>query len=409
VDRARESVETLAIVLAQETGKPIADARGEVDGALGLLDYYATIAGGSLDPQANEAGTLLRRPYGVAAVIVPWNYPIVVGLRSIVPALLAGNTVIWKPSEKTPLASVHLVQALLGDSGESRSPLAGVLNIVTGDASTGRLLVEDPRVRLVVHTGSTAAGRAIATVAGAQLKTAVLELGGKDAVIVDSDVDPREAAQHVAQGCFENAGQICTSIERVLVSRTIAEQFVTELTLAARDWNTDPERMGPLIDAGQRDHVSRQVSDAETAGATALVGGHVPDGPGFHYPATVVVDVDQTLSLFRDETFGPVAPVVVFDDFDEAIELVNDSHYGLACTVLTADPARRAAAMGRLDVGIAWLNQWHGSVAGGRFEAAKDSGLGSMGPGASLLEAVTRPQQLVGVLPDQLDGEPIRD
>jgi succinate-semialdehyde dehydrogenase/glutarate-semialdehyde dehydrogenase len=284
-----------------------------------------------------------------------------------------------------------------------------VLGVVQGGGATGQQLVADRRVQLVCHVGSVATGRTIAEVCASQLKKAVLELGGKDPLIVDADVDPAWAAEQAALGAFANAGQICTSVERIYVHEAVAEPFVDALVQRASalrmgDGRDPDTQLGPLVDDRLRQVVHAHVADALERGAQRRCGGRLPESPGSFYPATVLTGCTHDMVVMRDETFGPVAPVMEVCSFDEAMQLANDTTYGLAATVLTnrADHARRASR--ELAVGTVKINAVFGGAPGGAAHPHGSSGLG-YGYGPELLDEVTR-TRVVHHLALAPDGSP---
>jgi acyl-CoA reductase-like NAD-dependent aldehyde dehydrogenase len=393
--RLRDHADELAEIQTRENGKPLADSRGGVDAGIATIEQYAELGplhrGRSLVGSWGASDMMVHEPRGIAAVIVPWNDPIAIACGAIAACLVTGNTVVFKPSEKTPLSAVGLVELM------SEELPAGVLNLLLGDARAGAPLVEHPDVDLVMHTGSTATGRGIAEVCARQLKKCVLELGGKDALIVDSGVDPEWAADQAATGAFANAGQICTSVERIYVHADVAEPFVDALTERARSMRVGPgmddaTEMGPLIDERQREVVHSHVIDAVARGAEIRAGGALPTGAddagGFFYPPTVVVGADDDMALMRDETFGPVASIRVVDSFDEALARANASDYGLAATVLTPSEEHAERAWRELEVGTVKVNAVFGGAPGGSAQPHKRSGLG-YGYGPELLDEVT--------------------
>jgi succinate-semialdehyde dehydrogenase/glutarate-semialdehyde dehydrogenase len=392
--RLRDHADELAEIQTRENGKPLADSRGGVDAGVGTIEQYAELGplhrGRSLVGSWGASDMMVHEPRGVAAVIVPWNDPIAIACGSIAACLVTGNTVVFKPSEKTPLSAIRLVELLNEDLPD------GVLNLLLGDGRAGAPLVEHPDVDLVMHTGSTATGRQIAETCARQLKKCVLELGGKDALIVDAGVDPQWAADQAATGAFANAGQICTSVERIYVHADVAEPFVDALTERARTMKVGPgsdaaTEMGPLIDERQRDVVHAHVSDAIERGAELRAGGELPgDGAngGFFYPPTVVVGADDDTTLMREETFGPVASVRVVDSFDEALERANAGEYGLAATVLTPSEEHAERAWRELEVGTVKVNAVFGGAPGGSAQPHRKSGMG-YGYGPELLDEVT--------------------
>ena len=393
--RLRDHLEELTELQTRENGKPLWDSRGGVEAGIGTIEQYAELGplhrGRSLVGSWGASDMMVHEPRGVAAVIVPWNDPIAIACGGIAACLVTGNAVVFKPSEKTPLSAVRLVELIAADLPP------GVLNLILGDGRAGAPLIEHDDVDLVMHTGSTATGRGIAETCARQLKKCVLELGGKDALIVDSGVDPAWAASQAATGAFANAGQICTSVERIYVHADVAEPFVDALAERARTMRVGPgmdgdTEMGPLIDDGQRQVVHAHVSDAVERGAELRAGGALPsgdgDGSGFFYPPTVVVGVRDDTTLMRDETFGPVAAVRVVESFDEAVECANDSAYGLAATVLTPSEEHAERAWRELDVGTVKVNAVFGGAPGGAAQPHRQSGSG-YGYGPELLDEVT--------------------
>ena len=388
--KMREHAEELAQLVTLENGKPLDDALGGVEAGVGTLEQYAELGplhrGKSLNGGYMASDAMVYEPYGVAAVVVPWNDPIAIACGYLGAALVTGTTVVYKPSEKTPLSAVWLT-AMFADLP------AGVLNLLLGDERAGQPLVEHEDVDLVLFTGSVPTGRGILETAGRGLKKAVVELGGKDPMIVDGGVDPAWAAGEAATGSFANTGQICTSVERIYVHEAIADEFLRKLTARARavrvgDGAEPGTQMGPLIDEGQRELVHSHVAEAVEAGAELLCGGQRPDGPGFFYPPTVLSGVRPGMAVVDEETFGPVAAVEVVGSFDEALEKANETVYGLAATVLTTDPERAQRASRELSVGTVKINAVFGGAPGGAAEPRKASGLG-FGYGPELLDEVT--------------------
>ena len=400
--RMREYARELARLVTLENGKPLDDALGGVEAGIGTLEQYAELGplhrGKSLQGNYMATDAMVHEPYGVAAVVVPWNDPIAIACGYLGAALVTGNTVVYKPSEKTPLSAVQLVEMFeLPD---------GILNLLLGDARAGRPLVAHKDVDLVLFTGSVETGREILEVAGRQLKKAVVELGGKDPMIVDAGVDPAWAAAEAATGSFANTGQICTSIERIYVHESVADEFLRELVARAKALRvgdgTEPEtEMGPLIDEGQREIVHRHVTQALEAGAKLLCGGEVPEGPGLFYPPTVLSGVRSGMAVVEEETFGPVAAVEVVTSFDEALKKANDTAYGLAAVVLTPDPEHAQRAWRELSVGTVKINAVFGGAPGGAAEPRKASGLG-FGYGPELLDEVTMTKVVHNAAPPRL-------
>jgi acyl-CoA reductase-like NAD-dependent aldehyde dehydrogenase len=381
----RERADELAALNQRETGKPFDDSRGGVLAGADTLRQYAELGplhrGLSLVGAREAADFTIDQPRGVVAAVTPWNDPVAVACGLIGAALVTGNAVVHKPSERSP----HVGQ-LLGEIVSAVLP-PDVLVTVSGGAAVGAALTEQPDVDVVAHVGSTATGRRIARVAALTGAHVVLENGGDDALIVDADVDPAWAAEQAALGAFANAGQICTSVERIYVHRDVADAFVEALVVEATRRN-DRGELGPLVDGRLRDEVQRQVDDALASGARALVGGAVPSGPGSWYPATVLVDCTPHMTVVQEETFGPVAPVQVVDDFDEGLRLACAGRYGLAATVLTGSIGHANRAMAELPVGTVKINAVFGGAPGGSAQPRGESGAG-FGYGPELLDEMT--------------------
>ncbi|MGW4400391.1 aldehyde dehydrogenase family protein [Amycolatopsis nivea] len=378
----------------REMGKPLGIGRTFLDGAVAGLRAAADEALSYdfeelIEHPDGSRTRILRHPLGATAVITPWNFPVTAVLAAIGPLLAAGNTVVLKPSERAPLSVVRLLEL-------AEFP-PGVVNLVLGDARAGTPLAEHEQIRLVHFTGSVATGRRVGAAAGEQLRRAVLELGGKDPVVVDAGVDPVATAQAVAFGAFVNTGQICTSMERIYVHRDVAEPFVEALVAAAESFPVgngldEGVVLGPLVDRRQREIVVRHVEDAVQKGAKVRTGGIVPAGKGFYYPPTVLTDVDDSMLVLTEETFGPVAPVVVVDSFEEGLERASQSKYGLAATVYT-DNSDHIDAAARIPAGVTWVNQWQGGGPERLYEPAGDSGMGATGARAAY-DAATRPSSV---------------
>ncbi|BCJ57370.1 succinate-semialdehyde dehydrogenase [Micromonospora endophytica] len=389
-DAVAEAADELARATTAEMGKPLADARGGVEAGVATLRQYAELApargGRTLHGDPAALDFMAPQPRGVVAVITPWNDPVAVACGLLGAALVTGNVVLHKPSERTPATGWLLARAL-----DSVLP-AGVLSLLTGGPETGAALAA-AEVDVVAHVGSTATGRAIASAAATTGAKALLENGGSDPLVVDADVDPIWAAAQAAQGAFANAGQICVAVERIYVHRDLAEDFVTALVDRAAALRVGPGRapdteLGPLVDRRHRDQVHGQVTAAVADGARIRVGGALPDGPGAFYPATVVDNCRHDMSLVREETFGPVAPVVVVDSFSEALRCAADSPYGLAATVLTGSMSHAQRAWRELPVGTVKVNAVFGGAPAGAAHPRRASGQG-FGYGPELLDEFT--------------------
>ncbi|NBE84285.1 aldehyde dehydrogenase family protein [Micromonospora rubida] len=389
-DAVEATTEELAAAVTAEMGKPLADARGGVEAGVGTLRQYAELAplrgGRTLLGGADAIDFMTPQPRGVVAALTPWNDPVAVACGLLGAALVTGNVVLHKPSERTPATGWLLARALDG----ALPP--GVLSLLTGGGDVGAALAASD-VDVVAHVGSTASGRSIAAAAARTGAKVLLENGGSDPLVVDAGIDPVWAAEQAALGSFANAGQICVAVERIYVHRDVAEDFADALVRRAEALRTGPGRdpgteLGPLVDRRHRDHVHGQVTAAVADGARVRTGGALPDGPGAFYPATVVTDCRHDMSLVREETFGPVAPVVVVDSFSEALRCAADSPYGLAATVLTGSMSHAHRAWRELPVGTVKVNAVFGGAPGGAAQPRRASGQG-FGFGPELLDEFT--------------------
>jgi succinate-semialdehyde dehydrogenase/glutarate-semialdehyde dehydrogenase len=385
------AADELARLTTREMGKPLGDARGGVDAGVGTLRQYAELGplhrGRSLQGGWDAADLMVHEPRGVVAVITPWNDPVAVPCGLLGAALVTGNTVVFKPSERTPHVGLRLAELMSAELPD------GVLSVLSGDGTTGALLAGSPGVDVVAHVGSTAAGRAIAAAAARTGAKVLLENGGKDAMIVDTGVDPEWAAEQAAIGCFANAGQICTAVERVYVHADVAEPFLAALVRRAGALEVgagmDPQtQLGPLVDRRQRDLVHGHVSAAVAEGARLLCGGEVPAGDGAFYPATVLEGCTDDMAVMREETFGPVAPVRVVRSFEEGLAAAATGSYGLAAVVLTPSMGNAQRAWRELPVGTVKVNAAFGGAPGGAAQPRGASGAG-FGYGPELLDELT--------------------
>jgi acyl-CoA reductase-like NAD-dependent aldehyde dehydrogenase len=370
-----ERADTLGHLLTSEMGKPLAEAIGEVKScAEGTPDTLREVAE-AIAPEVMDDGrvrsTVYRDPFGVCACIAPWNFPFAMPHWMVLPALATGNTVILKPSEQTPLigqAYADLLNEFLP---------ADVLQVVHGDEAQGAALVAAD-IDLIAFTGSRAAGKHIMAAAAPRLKRVILELGGKDPLLVLEDADLEKAAKFAARNSFRNAGQVCVSTERIYVDRKVADRFVDLLVAESGKWPVGSgldktTRVGPMVSAQQRDHVLRQIDRAVQMGAKVAHGGSGHRG-NFVMP-TVLTGVRPDMPISQEETFGPVACVTEVDGDEEAVRLANDTPYGLGAVVF-GSPERAARIARRLSAGMIGVNQSVGGAKGTPWVGARESGYG---------------------------------
>jgi succinate-semialdehyde dehydrogenase/glutarate-semialdehyde dehydrogenase len=382
----RERVEELSRWLTLEQGKPIRDSRKEILMAAEVFDYYAEEGKrifGEWIPTGSQhiRSWVIRQPIGVAAVIAPWNYPVELLAWKIAPALAAGCTVVAKPASAAPIAASEMIRAL-HDAGLP----PGTINLVLGPGRTvGAELVENPISRKIAFTGETETGRWIMEKAAHHIKRVSLELGGQSPMIVCRDADLEKAVAAAVRRAFSNMGQICISVNRIYVAEEIVEVFIkkfVERTRSLRIGNgLDPDvELGPMFSEEVRQKTRDHIADAVSKGARVLYGGHEPDGEefarGYFFLPTVLVDVDHSMRVMREETFGPVAPIMRFRTIDEAIALANDSPYGLAAYVFTRDLTTAFHVAERLEAGGVGVNINDVTELQAPFGGWKESGLG---------------------------------
>lgn len=361
----RERKEELARAMVREMGKPLVEARGDVQEAIDTADYAASEGRrlfGYTTPSElpNKVNLSFRMPVGVCGIITAWNFPIAVPSWKIFPALVAGNTIVWKPSEDAPLCA-NLLAEILQEAGLP----PGVFNVVHGDAEAGEALVRHPSVLLIAFTGSTAVGRRIATLCGELNKKCSLEMGGKNPLIVLPDADLDLALQGVLWGAFGTSGQRCTATSRLLLHRDIAEYFLERLCAATQQLRVgngldEGVNVGPIINARQLERIEHYVELGRRQGARLLVGGHrLTEGEyahGYFFAPTIFADVTPEMTIFREEIFGPVLSVTLVDSLEHAIALANDSDYGLSSSIYTRDIVAAFRAIRDLEAGITYVN-----------------------------------------------------
>lgn len=357
-DVLEEDLDYIVSLESTDCGKPTENAMNETKFAIDLIRFCAG-AGRCLEGKAAreyvraKTSFVRREPLGVIAGILPWNYPIVMLAYKLGPALAAGNTIVLKPAELTPLTATHVAQRAL----QTLPP--GVVNLVHGDGSTGEALVRHPDVALVSLTGETTTGKAVARAAADSLKRVVLELGGKSPVLVFDDADVDATVAGVAHGAFYNSGQDCTAASRVLAADTIYDEFIDMLTDASSHIDlggpASGAHLGPVISADQRDRIEGFVERAADRGATVASTSEVPSA-GYFVSPTVVSDVVADDEIVQSEVFGPVVSVQRFGSDDEAIELANSTEYGLGASLWTRNVGRAMDLSGRIAAGAVWVN-----------------------------------------------------
>jgi acyl-CoA reductase-like NAD-dependent aldehyde dehydrogenase len=382
-DALEERVPDLATLEARNAGKPIADARGEMEMVAETFRYYAAAPErllGDTIPVAGGIDMTFREPLGVIGLIVPWNFPLLIASWKVAPALAAGNTVVLKPAELTPLTALELERIAL-DAGLPE----GVVNVVAGPGSVaGKRLVEHPDVAKIAFTGSTEVGRGIAAGAAATIKRVTLELGGKSANVVFADADLERAAAAAPLAVFGNAGQDCCARSRILVERSAVDRFLELLersvtSLRVGDPLDEATQMGPLISADQRETVASFVPDD----APVAIRGTAPDGRGYWFPPTVLAPVSNSDRAAAEEIFGPVACVIPFEGEDEAIRIANDTIYGLSGSIWTRDGSKALRAAREIETGVLSINSNTSVRVSTPFGGFKQSGVGrELGPHA---------------------------
>jgi acyl-CoA reductase-like NAD-dependent aldehyde dehydrogenase len=367
----------LAPILTQEQGKPLAKAMEELIGTAVWFQYTASleIPVEVIQDDANARIEIRRRPLGVVGAITPWNFPVMLAAWKIAPALLAGNTMVLKPSPFTPLSTLKLGEILR----DALPP--GVVNVVSGNDQLGAWISSHPAVRKVSFTGSVATGKKVAAACAPDLKRMTLELGGNDAAIVLDDADVQKVAEKLFWGAFSNSGQICSAIKRLYVPEQLEQPLVAALAAVAKsvkvgDGLQADTKLGPLNNKMQFDKVNELVEDAKKAGGKIVTGGAPLPGGGYFIPPTLVTGLKEGTRLVDEEQFGPALPIVTYRDVDDAIERANATMYGLSGSVWSSNVERATEVAGQLDTGSAWVNQHLAIQPNTPFGGAKWSGIG---------------------------------
>jgi phenylacetaldehyde dehydrogenase len=386
-DLIEQNAEPLAQLETLNQGKSINISRHvDIGGAPAYIRYVAglttKITGETFDvsigaiPGGRYNTSTRREPVGVVGAIAPWNFPMMIGLWKVVPALAAGCTVVLKPSEITPLTSIRLAEI----AKEAGIP-DGAFNLVTGDGRTGQALVDHPLISKITFTGSTVTGKAIARRASDRLLRTSLELGGKNPAIFLADAPIEMAVQGAVMGGFFNNGQVCAASSRLYVARSIYDPFVTALSDAVNGMAIGPgldpaAQINPVVSAGHRQKILDHVDQARRDGAKVVAGGDSPDRPGYYVRPTVLVDAGPDLAISRQEVFGPLVTVTPFDSEEDAIKLANDSDMGLAASLWTNDLKKAMAYIPQIKTGTVWVNCHNLIDPNMPFGGFKESGLG---------------------------------
>ena len=372
-----ENGDALARLLTREQGKPFPDAQGDVLGGAMWLQGAASL---NLPVVVNEDSAERRSetrrvPIGVVGAIAPWNFPIILAMFKLGPALLAGNTVVLKPSPFTPLTTLKV-----GEIARDIFP-AGVLNIVSGGDSLGPWMTAHPGIDKISFTGSTATGKRVMASASENLKRVTLELGGNDAAIVLDDVDVEAIAEKLFWAAFRNSGQICIATKRMYVHKDVYEPLKAALlayaaTVKMGDGSEQGVQLGPIQNHQQYARVIDLIRDAKDKGYTFLMGGDVPDAPGYFVPITILDNPPESSRIVQEEQFGPVLPLLKFDDIDEVVGRANATDYGLGASVWSADADKALAVAQRLQSGTVWVNETQHLSPLASFGGHKQSGVG---------------------------------
>jgi aldehyde dehydrogenase (NAD+) len=386
--------EELKRLLTAEQGKPIDDAFADVMGGAYFVQSAASLdlPVVVIEDTPERRGETRRAPVGVVGAIAPWNYPVLLALFKLGPALLAGNTVVLKPSPFTPLTTLKVGELLRGVLPD------GVLNVISGGDDLGPWMTSHPGIDKISFTGSTATGRKVMASASASLKRVTLELGGNDAAIVLPDIDVVATAERLFWAAFKNTGQICIATKRMYVHKDIYEPLKAALVAYAKtvkvgDGAQQGTQMGPIQNLPQYKRVLDLIADAKAKGYDFLIGGEESKAPGYFVPITIIDNPPEDSRIVQEEQFGPVLPLLKFDDIDDAVRRANATQYGLGASVWSADEEKALEIAARLATGTVWINETQYLSPLGAFGGMKQSGVGTEGALEGLLE-YTNPQTI---------------
>ena len=380
-DIISNNMNELAQLITQEQGRPLNGIGFGSFAEVGGSEYWTRCTAELTLPIeiAEETDThraeIHRKPLGVVGSITPWNFPLLIAIWHVIPAIRSGNTVVLKPSSFTPLVALRFVEL----AQEVLPP--GVLNIITGEGGMGRLITSHPDIDKIVFTGSTATGKNIMKNASDSLKRLTLELGGNDAAIILPDIDVKENASAIFEAAFINNGQTCAALKRLYVHEDIYEEMCEELTIIANTVTVangmeEGAQLGPIQNRAQFELVRELVDDAKGSGARILTGGDAPEGIGYFYPVTLVADISDGTRLVDEEPFGPVLPIIKYSDVEDVLQRANDNPNGLGGSVWSGNPAQALELAKRLECGTAWINN-HASLSPNvPFGGVKQSGVG---------------------------------
>jgi acyl-CoA reductase-like NAD-dependent aldehyde dehydrogenase len=372
-----EHADELANLLTREQGKPLAGAKFEIGGSSAWAGFTGSLSLPDKVIQDDDKAKIVqtRKPIGVVGSITPWNFPVMIGIWHIVPAIRTGNTVVIKPSPYTPLSTLRMVEIV----NEVLPP--GVLNCVAGKDELGQWMTEHPGIQKIIFTGSIPTGKKVLQSSAGNLKRVTLELGGNDAGIVLDDADPAAIAAGIVKGAFMNNGQVCAALKRLYVPESLYDEVCDKLVEVAQQGKMgngldEGVTQGPLANKMQYDKVWSLLEDAKTNGGRVLCGGEKRAGPGYFLPHTIVADVTDGMRIVDEEQFGPLLPVIRYRDLDDAIAKANGLETGLGGSVWSANPERASEVAARLECGTAWINQHGGIAPNVPFGGVKCSGIG---------------------------------